>query len=100
MNPFIWCVVGAAAGWMAGTVMRAPGLASRVENVLVAIFGAFIGGEFLAALLAGPEPATAFRTSALGLAIAGALGLLGLLAVFRKAVGPMRPHKLRRKARP
>jgi uncharacterized membrane protein YeaQ/YmgE (transglycosylase-associated protein family) len=99
MNLFIWCVVGVAAGWIAGTVMRAPGLASRVENMVVAIFGAFIGGDFVAALLAGPAPATAFRPSALGLAVAGALSMLALLAVFRKAVGPMRPHKLPRKPR-
>jgi uncharacterized membrane protein YeaQ/YmgE (transglycosylase-associated protein family) len=97
MNPLIWCAVGAIAGWLAGTMMPAPGLANRVENVLVGVFGAFIGGDFLSAVLGGPM--TGFRASSLGLAVGCAVALLALLAVFRRAVGPLRPHKLRKKPR-
>jgi uncharacterized membrane protein YeaQ/YmgE (transglycosylase-associated protein family) len=99
MNPFIWCVVGAVCGLLACAVMRARGLANRVENVLVGVFGAFIGGEFVAALLGAGSAAGGFRASALGLSVAGALTMLSLLVLMRKWVGPMQPHKLRRKTR-
>jgi uncharacterized membrane protein YeaQ/YmgE (transglycosylase-associated protein family) len=97
MNPFIWCAVGAITGWIASTVMPVPGLASRIETVLVGVFGAFIGGEFVSTLVGTPAPATVFRPAALGLAFGGALALLALLAVFRQAVGPLRPHKVPKK---
>lgn len=98
MNPFIWCAVGAVAGWVAASLLPGAGLTNRVECVLVAIFGAFIGGEFLAAMLVG-EPAvdSGFQVSSLGLAVAGAVVMLALLGIMRKAVGPMRPHKVRKK---
>jgi uncharacterized membrane protein YeaQ/YmgE (transglycosylase-associated protein family) len=99
MNSFIWCVVGAVCGLLACAVLRAPGLTSRVENVLVGVFGAFIGGEFLAAVFSAGSAAGAFRASALGLSVAGAVTMLSLLVIMRKWVGPMQPHKLRRKTR-
>lgn len=96
--------MGAVCGWVATLVMPAPGFASRVESVLVAVFGAFIGGEFVSSQLASaPAPgaaAAAFKMSSLGLAVAGAVVMLMLLSVMRKAVGPLRPHKIRRKQRP
>ncbi|MEJ8839139.1 GlsB/YeaQ/YmgE family stress response membrane protein [Ramlibacter sp. AN1133] len=100
MNPFIWCVVGALAGWIAGVFVPTRSLINRIENVLVGVFGAFIGGEFVARVALGTTPGSGFQASSLMLAIAGAIGLLGLLSVMRKAVGPMRPHKLRKKPRP
>ena len=71
------------------------------------MFGAFIGGEFVASLFAVPLPpvvvapgglpapvlATPFTVLALALAAGGAFIMLVLLAVMRKAVGPMRGHK-------
>jgi uncharacterized membrane protein YeaQ/YmgE (transglycosylase-associated protein family) len=99
MSPFVWCVVGAMVGWIAGVVMPAKGLVMRAENVLVGVFGAFIGGEFLGSLAAGVNPAPGFRGLSLALAIGASLGLLALLALMRRVVGPMRPHK-RKKARP
>jgi uncharacterized membrane protein YeaQ/YmgE (transglycosylase-associated protein family) len=99
MNPFVWCAVGAAVGWIAGILMPGNGLVHRAETMLVAIFGAFIGGEFLGSVLGGANPAGSFRATSLMLAVAGALGLVALLGMMRKAVGPMRPHKLKKKTR-
>jgi uncharacterized membrane protein YeaQ/YmgE (transglycosylase-associated protein family) len=109
INPFIWCAVGAAVGWLAGMIAAGTTKTSRVEDVLVGVFGAFIGGEFIAAMLNPPPVVTAaanavkaaaavpppppFTVLALALAIAGAVGMLLLLALMRKAVGPLRSQK-------
>lgn len=93
--------MGVLAACIAMVVMPAQGLASRVESVLVGIFGAFVGGEFLASLLSGGAAADkAFRASSAGLAVLGAVVMLLLLATLRRHVGPLRPHKLPRKRRP
>jgi uncharacterized membrane protein YeaQ/YmgE (transglycosylase-associated protein family) len=104
INPFIWCAVGAAVGWLAGMVSAATLKTTRIEDVLVGVFGAFIGGEFIAAML-NPPPVVAvvanapkvvaapvaapFTMLGLALAIAGAVVMLVLLALMRKSVGPM-----------
>lgn len=42
----IWIVVGAAAGWLAGLVMRGAGF-GLVGNVIVGIIGAVVAGFLL-----------------------------------------------------
>ena len=100
MNPVIWCIVGALVGWLGGAMMPAPGRVRRIEDVLVGVFGAFIGGEFLAAMLAGGGTASGFRISSLAFAVGGAVAMLLLLALMRRSVGPLRPHGALRSKRP
>lgn len=70
-----------------------------IENVLVGVFGAFIGGEFLVAMLtAGPVP-EGFRIGSLAVALGTAVVLLFLLKLMRKAVGPLRASKSRTRDR-
>jgi uncharacterized membrane protein YeaQ/YmgE (transglycosylase-associated protein family) len=71
--------------------MGSRGTVARLEEIGVGVFGAFIGGEFVASLLLAPAAiAGAFRAPALGTGIAGALVMLLLLRSMRKAVGPLR----------
>jgi uncharacterized membrane protein YeaQ/YmgE (transglycosylase-associated protein family) len=100
MNPFIWCAVGVLLGLVASKTMPVPGVVGAIETVLVAVFGAFIGGEFVASAFADPALPGGFRASSLGFSMLGGVVMLVLLRVMRKAVGPMRPHKLPRKTRP
>lgn len=108
INPFIWCAVGATIGWLASQLAASSGGAvGRIESILVGVFGAFVGGEFVADLLTQavpavaalpgaavvPIPAVPFSMLALALAATGSVVMLILLAVMRKAVGPMQPHK-------
>ncbi len=39
----VWLVVGAVAGWLAGTLMKGGGF-GLIGDIIVGIIGAFIGG--------------------------------------------------------
>ena len=83
-------VLGGAACLLAGTREKIIIL----ENLGVAVFGAFIGGDFVASILSrGKTNDTAFSMGSLGLAVAGAVTALVLLRLMRRAVGPMRRSK-------
>jgi len=90
INSIIWCAVGALIG--AAAALAAPrGRIALIESLLVGVFGAFIGGDFLVAMLSdGVVSGQVFRLSSLGMAVAGAVVLLAALRLMRGAVGPMR----------
>ncbi len=97
INVYIWCAIGAIAGWLATRMMAAPARSAQIENILIGMFGAFIGGEFVSAQISGAAVATGFHASSLGLAIAGAVVMLLLLKLLRKVVGPMKNSKPNKK---
>jgi uncharacterized membrane protein YeaQ/YmgE (transglycosylase-associated protein family) len=99
ITSIIWCVVGAALGLLWASMAAGGTNALRIENALVGIFGAFIGGEFVAAQLRSATAEPGFTVLALGLSVAGAIGMLVALAMLRKAVGPQGPHKRRNAGR-
>lgn len=100
MNLIACAVVGLLVGALFALRPQAQGPAHRIETLVVAVFGAFVGGDFLAAMLRGAPADDTFRASSLALAAGGAVVLLMLLALMRRTVGPMRPHKLPRRPRP
>ncbi len=68
---------------------------TRIEDVLVGVFGAFIGAEFVSGMLhAKGTPDFGFGAK-FGLAVVGAVVALGLLILMRRSVGPLRPGKKR-----
>ena len=76
--------------------MGSKGKVQRLEEVLVGVFGAFIGGEFVVDLFRSGAPATTgFSVAALGMGILGAVVMLTLLKMMRGAVGPLRSGKSR-----
>lgn len=91
--------MGAFAGWLATRMMNAPARSAQIENILIGMFGAFIGGEFVSAQLSGAAVATGFHMSSLALAVVGAVVLLLLLKLMRKIVGPMQKSKSSQKKR-
>ena len=82
-------MVGAIAGLFIGS----GGKVTRIEEVLVGVFGAFIGGEFVTAMLNSGKAQTTFTVGGLVNAVAGAIALLLVLVLMRRAVGPMRSRK-------
>jgi uncharacterized membrane protein YeaQ/YmgE (transglycosylase-associated protein family) len=76
----LFLVIGAAAGWLAGNIMKGRGFGA-LGNILVGVVGAFIGG-FLFDLL-GIQAGGLIGS--LVTATAGALILLWLVTIIKKA---------------
>jgi uncharacterized membrane protein YeaQ/YmgE (transglycosylase-associated protein family) len=93
INFYIWCAVGAIVGAIAGLFIGSKTKVTRIEEVLVGVFGAFIGGEFVTAMLNSGKEQPNFTMGGLVNAIGGAIALILLLTVMRRAVGPMRSRK-------
>lgn len=86
----VGALFGGAACLLAGTREKILIL----ENLGVGVFGAYIGGDFVAAILSGGKTNdTVFSMGSLGLAVAGAVTALVLLRLMRRAVGPMHRSK-------
>ena len=75
-----WLVIGAIAGWLAGTFVKGGGF-GLLGDIVVGIIGAFIGG-WLAGVL-GIHVGSGWISSILTAAIGAALLLLLLRAVRR-----------------
>lgn len=90
INVYIWCAIGALAGWLSSLMLSHPSRGTQLENLVVGMFGAFLGGDFVAAQLNGGVVTSEFRISALGLAVLGAVVMLALLQWMRKVVGPLK----------
>ncbi len=98
INPYIWCLVGGAVGWLVSQA-AGGGRALLIENVLVGVFGAFVGGDFIVSSLnGGVVNDTDFKFSSLLMALAGAVVMLLALRLMRKLVGPMRAGKSRKRS--
>jgi uncharacterized membrane protein YeaQ/YmgE (transglycosylase-associated protein family) len=88
--------VGGLTGWLIGVKTKGEGNASLVENVLVGVFGAFMGGDFLVSQMnGGVVDDKVFHFSSLILAIGGAVTMLLALRLLRYVVGPVRRSKSR-----
>ncbi len=86
----VGALFGGAACLLAGTREKILIL----ENLGVGVFGAYIGGDFVASILShGKTSDTVFSMGSLGLAVAGAIAALALLRLMRRAVGPMHRTK-------
>jgi uncharacterized membrane protein YeaQ/YmgE (transglycosylase-associated protein family) len=94
INPYIWCAVGGLVGWLAVMQSTGSGRVAVVENLLVGVFGAFIGGDFVAAMLnGGVVDDKVFKVGSLAMAIAGAVVLLLMLRLMQRVVGPLQAGK-------
>ena len=95
INSYIWCFAGGLVGWAAGFLMGTTGRTEVVENVLVGVFGAFIGGEFIVSMLDGPVKVvdTSFHIRSLAIALGAAAFMLIILKLMRRVVGPLRSGK-------
>ena len=76
-----WIIIGAVAGWLAGTLMRGGGFGFLV-NVLVGIAGGVIGGWVFGLL----GIAAGGIMGSLVTALVGAVLLLWIISLFRRRV--------------
>lgn len=76
----IWLLVGAIAGWLAGTIVKGGGF-GLLGDIVVGVIGAFIGGWLLARL--GIHLGVGF-VSVIASATIGAVLLLLILRLVRR----------------
>jgi uncharacterized membrane protein YeaQ/YmgE (transglycosylase-associated protein family) len=74
----IWLIIGAAAGWLAGMIVKGGGF-GLLGDIVVGIVGAFIGGALLTMLGVSIAPGL------VGVIATATLGAVALLALFRVA---------------
>ena len=86
MDIIIWIIVGAIAGWLASIVMKTNRSQGLLEDIIVGVIGAFIGG-FVLSLLPGVSPAPAGELSigSILTAFVGAVILLAIMRALRRA---------------
>ena len=83
-----------------GLLMSNQGRVHLIENVLVGVFGAFIGGDFIVAMLnKGIVNDKDFSIRSLAMAVTGAVVMLLILKLVRHVVGPMRASKSKPRGR-
>lgn len=102
INSIIWCAVGLLAGGAAAMMRGGLGRIAMIENLAVGIFGAFLGGEFLAAMFGSAAAGdTDFHIASLGMAVGGAVVLLVALGLIRGPVAPLAKRRAKAgRARP
>jgi uncharacterized membrane protein YeaQ/YmgE (transglycosylase-associated protein family) len=83
MNLILWIIFGALAGWIASLIMKTDAEQGALANIGVGIVGAMIGG-FLMSLFGG-SGVTGFNLYSLLVAILGAILLIWIIKMFRRA---------------
>jgi uncharacterized membrane protein YeaQ/YmgE (transglycosylase-associated protein family) len=76
-----WVIIGAVAGWLAGTLVRGGGF-GLIGDILVGIVGAFVGGWLAGAL--GISIGSSLISSIIT-ATAGAIILIVILRLIKRA---------------
>ena len=82
-NILIWILLGALAGWIASMIMGRNAQMGALANIVVGIVGALIGGLLMNAF--GAPGVTGFNLYSILVAIAGAVVLLFLVGLMRRA---------------
>ena len=78
-----WLIIGAAAGWIAGKIMKTDKQMNWIENIVVGIVGALLGG-FLYGLLADRPWDNELDIGTLLVAIVGAVIILAIWNAVKK----------------
>jgi uncharacterized membrane protein YeaQ/YmgE (transglycosylase-associated protein family) len=84
INLLVWIIVGAIAGWLASIVMKTNASQGLIADIIVGILGGFIGG-FLLNLLNIGGGVTGLNLASILTAFIGAVVLLAILRVLRRA---------------
>ncbi len=81
MNVLLWLLFGAIAGWLAGLLTNKP--QGLLGNIVVGVIGAFLGGWLFNQF--GGTGVTGFNLPSLLVAVVGAVVLLVIIGLFRRA---------------
>lgn len=78
-----WIIVGGVAGWLASIVMKTDARQGTLQDIVVGIIGAFLGGWVLN-LLNLANDAGEFNILSLVTAFIGSIIFLGVLKLIRR----------------
>jgi uncharacterized membrane protein YeaQ/YmgE (transglycosylase-associated protein family) len=84
MNFIAWILFGALAGWIASMIMGRNSQMGALANIIVGIIGAFLGGWIMTSFF-GAQGVTGFNIPSMVVAILGAVVLLFIVGLFRRA---------------
>lgn len=82
-NLVIFLVIGGAAGWLAGTVMKGGGF-GLLGNIIVGVVGGIVGGSIFRLL----EISVGGLVGSMVMATVGAIILLYIVGLFWSTKGP------------
>lgn len=86
MNFIIWIVVGGVIGWLASMIMRTDAQQGTVLNIVVGIVGALLGGWLVSPLVGSATINQGdFSIAGIGVSLLGAIMLLAIVRLFRRA---------------
>ena len=80
MSILAWIVVGIIAGWLARMVIPGAGPAGLLEDLVLGVVGAIVGGWVFNAF--GYPGATGVNIGSIIVAFVGAVGVLWLMRLF------------------
>lgn len=83
MNILLWVIMGAAAGWIASLVMGTNERQGIILDIAVGIVGAIAGGWLMSFF--GQPGVTGFNIYSLLVSVLGAVALLFVVKLFRRA---------------
>lgn len=84
MSIVIWILLGAVAGWIAGQIMKGRGLGT-IGNIIVGIVGSFLGGWLAGQLGIAGAVTGGFSFASILTAVAGAVVLLFIIGLVKRA---------------
>jgi uncharacterized membrane protein YeaQ/YmgE (transglycosylase-associated protein family) len=85
MGLILWIILGAICGWIASMIVGTNARQGWLENIVVGIVGAFIGGIIGGPLFGHGVTLGTFDLYSIILAIVGAIILLLILRAIRRA---------------
>jgi len=80
-----WIIFGALAGWVASMIAGTNREQGWLENIIVGIIGAFLGGLIFGFLFGGGQFTLAWNLWSFVAAVVGAIILLFILRLIRRA---------------
>lgn len=85
MNLVAWIIAGTVIGWVAHLSLKNGMRQWLVMDIVAGAVGAFIGGNFFGPMIGGAADPQAFHITSFVVAVAGALVLLVVTRMLRKA---------------
>jgi uncharacterized membrane protein YeaQ/YmgE (transglycosylase-associated protein family) len=83
MGIILWIIFGALVGWIASLIMKTDAQQGALLNIIVGIIGALLGGWLMNSF--GNAGVTGFNLYSFIVALLGAIVLIGIVKVVRRA---------------